>query len=340
MKYDNIQAFEKHIENAAPSHFADIYLVLSKDRFERKAAEEALIKKIRESQKNIQHILFQGDSLEIQAVLTELNTLPFLSERQIVLLQSADKLKAEDKEKLSAYFEHPNRKMTLVLSAESLPANTKFYKKAEKAGIVLDIRATQDSQANRQYVVQWIHQKIQGAGKTIASEAVAFLLQQLGEDRALLDQELEKLICYTGEKPVISVEDIEAVCLKMERENIWKLGEAIFSRNAPLALRIVRSLLEGGAELIPLIRNIRSQVQREYQICSIIHGGGSPAQVTEAFPYMKGMILKKHLQMAETFGIARCKRALIMADETEVDAKNANIHPDLLAERLVLRMTL
>lgn len=339
MKYDQFAAFEKHVENSAPDHFSDIYLIVAKESYDRTSLEQVLIQKIQKSRKNVQIKPFSAESVEMASFLLEINTLSFFAEHQVFLLKNSEKLKSEDRDSLTAYLESPNRKATLVISAETMAANTKFYKKLEKVAVIVELQKLAPY-AEKQFVAEWAKKRLRESGKEIEPQVLENLLQQLGSDRGYLEQELEKLILYTWDQKRIENKDIKAICEKTNQENIWKLGDAIFARNAALSLQILRALLLDGAEGIPLLRQIRNQVQRGFQICSILKQGGTPSQITELFPYMKGSILKKNIDSATQFGLERFKNALISIDEIEFESKNGNIAFDILAEKLIFKMIL
>src|SRR5262249_40672120 len=133
--------------------------------------------------------------------------------------------------------------------------------------------------------------------------------------------------------------DVAAVCSSINLDNAWQLGEAIFRRDVPTALRISKGLLADGTAFIALLRQIRTQFQTEFQVCSILSRGGSHAEIAQEFPYMKGQILDRHMHQAQSYGMQRFKSALLAIDEAELSAKN-NGDPDFLAERLIIKLTL
>ncbi|MBS4168292.1 hypothetical protein [Parachlamydia sp. AcF125] len=67
--------------------------------------------------------------------------------------------------------------------------------------------------------------------------------------------------------------------------------------------------------------------------------GGNLADIAAQFPYMKGAILKKNLQMARAYGLERFKKGMMLIDETELLAKNSGADSACLAERLLIKLT-
>jgi DNA polymerase-3 subunit delta len=339
MKYTNYKAFERHLEEADAGLLADVYAVMGKEAFEVKAAGDRLVAVLLKSKKNPELALkvYNGEKLMLEDLLQELYSLPFFSDKRVVLIQNAESLSKVQTERLEEYLERPNRTLCLIISASAINRGTTFYKKLEKTGIILDI-AEEKSWEKEKSTREWLFETVAKEKKRIGHEAVQMLQKQIGTDRALLTQELEKLICFIDDRDEITMQDIAAISTSVNTENIWQLSDAIFSRNANSALRITKGLLNEGTAFLALLRQIRAQVQTDYQICTILANGGTGAEVTATYPYMKGRILENHMQAASSYGLSRFKKAMLKIDETESMAKNGFQDDDFLAELLIANL--
>lgn len=340
MKYSTISAFEKHLEGAAPKHFSDIYLILAKESFARKQATDrltALVLKNEVSPELSLHV-FDAEKNAVDEVLQELETMAFFSKRRVIVIHNADSFDKAATLKLEAYCSVPNRAVCLVVTASTLNRATTFYKKLEKVGVVLDV-AEEKPWEKEKTLADWLHKESIRQGKQLSPQVTQMLIKQLGSDQMLLSNELAKLICYVGERKAIVEKDVEAICPVTNLANGWQLGEAIFRRDATSALRISKGLLADGIALIALLRQIRSQFQTEFQVCSILAHGGTEGDVAREFPYMKGMILERHIRQSQTYGVHRFKQGLLAIDETEVQAKNSATDAEFLAEKLIIKLT-
>ncbi len=340
MKYSNLEAFKKHLESAAPDHFSSLYLLLSKETFPRKEAMEKLaeLSLHEERSPELSVRIFDGEKHSIEQILPELNALSFFSKKRIIFINNCDSLDKAATTQLETYFASPNKTICLVLAATTLNRATSFYKKAEKIGVLLDITELKPWEQEK-IVVEWLHQEVRKYKKQFTPAAGQIFIKQLGTDQTLLQNEIQKLVCYVGERSTIDERDIAAICTSVNLENAWQLGEAIFKRDAASALRISKALLNEGTALIALLRQIRSQFQTEYQICSILAHGGTAADVTAQFPYMKGAILERHLSAAQNYGMERFKKGILAIDTTELKAKNSATEDDLLADILIATIT-
>lgn len=340
MKYSNLPAFEKHLEGAAPNHFADIYLILAKEPFVRKQATDyltALVLKNETSPQLSMHV-FDAEKHTVDQVLQELKTMSFFAKKRVLILQNADSLDKASTLKLETYCASPNRSICFVVVTPSLNRATTFYKKLEKTGIVLDV-AEEKPWEREKSIADWLLRETIKQQREMSPHVAQMLIKQVGTDQMLLSSELGKLICYVGDKKAISEKDVEALCCVANLENGWQLGEAIFRRDATSALRISKGLLLDGVALIALLRQIRSQFQTEYQVCSILSRGGTAADISKEFPYMKGTILERHVRQSQTYGMQRFKSGLLAIDEAEIQAKNSAMDAEFLAERLIIQLT-
>ncbi|MBA3815435.1 MAG: DNA polymerase III subunit delta [Parachlamydiaceae bacterium] len=340
MKYNNLRAFEKHLEGAAPQHFSDIYMILAKEDYERKSALDLLIKIVlkKEVSPDLCLQIFDAEKHTVDNVLSELEMLAFFAKKRLIVVHNADKFEKASALKMESYFNVPNRSACLVLIAPSVNRATNFYKKAEKVGIILDI-AEEKPWEREKSLADWLGTAALAEGKQIEQSTCRALVKQLGTDQCLLQQELLKLVCYVGQRASITEKDVSTICGSVNSENAWQLGEAIFRRDVATALRISKALLNDGVALIALLRQIRSQFQTEFNICSILMQGGSGDEISREYPYMKGQILERHIQNARSYGMLSLKEGLLKVDQTELQAKNSSVDPDFLAEMLVIKLT-
>jgi len=340
VRYDNLRAFQKHLQGSFPNHFSPVYLIVSKNNYERKEAQQSVVKAIipDPDQTDCESNFFSGASMQMSQLLNELNTISFFCTKRLVVIQEADKLEKEATSFLEGYYERPNPNVYLILSAEAVNKSTNFYKKSEKHGVILDC-PEEKSWEKEKSTQRWVTEKVAADGKQIAPQVVQHLLKQLGHEQELIHNELEKLYCYIGERNLITIEDVAAISSSVNVENAWQLGDAIFTFDVNGAMRISKALVAEGSPLLVLIRQLRSQLESKYQICSLMNAGQGSGEVMKQFPYMKGQILNRNIQQAQSYGMSRFKNGLLAIDQVERQAKNSGIDPDLLLELLIVKLT-
>lgn len=340
MKFNNFKAFEKHLEGSAPLHYSPLYLIISKDPFMGKTAVETTVKALvgtaNHSKLGVKN--FNEGRQSIEAILEELNTFTLFSEKRVICVNLAEKASTAWLKGFQDYFSNPTPKTYLIISSPSINHATNFYKQGEKIGIVLEL-AEEKVWEKEKNLAAWVANKVAARGKSIDSQSCQHLVKQIGIDFAILQNELEKLFCYIGDRQQITLSDIGAVCTSVNIENAWQLGEAVFRRDAAAALTISKALINEGTAFLALLRQLRHQVQTDYTVCSILANKGTKDDITQKFPYMKGFVLDRHVRSAQEYGMPRFKNAMLQIDAMEVMAKNGSLDQDLLTELLIIKLT-
>jgi len=337
MKFTTEKALVKHLDGAAPDHLSPVYCVVGKDPYDVESALREIGKVLPGLEEKTD---LQADKLSGELLYNHLNSNSLFSSHRTLVLHGADKLKGETKEVLERYLGHPHSSITLVLTASSFPANTRIYKSMEKVGVIYNPSDKVKPWEKERLLIDWLAELAHRSNKKIAPDVCRYIVQNLGEEKSTLSSDLEKLICYVGEKREITIDDVQALCSAAPRDTIWKLGESIFYREAGKALEIGKQMLEQGVPILTLIRQIRSQFQTDFQVASILEHGGTPDEVTAAFPYMRGRILNQHINMAKEYGKKRFVRGIPLIDATELQAKNSGTDHATLIELLITKLTL
>ncbi len=340
MKYDNIRAFEKHLEGAAPRHFSPNYLIMGKEDFECREAVALVIKSIlpKEGDRDMALRMFDGNQVELNDLLTELHSQSMFVPVRVICIQQAEKLKKAIMDELEKYLGKIPPNQYLVMSSSGIAKNTRFYKAAEKEGVVLDFPEAKPWEKEKK-LTEWVGKLAARERKLMSYQVCQTFVQQAGTDMPTLAQELEKLFCYIGERNEITIQDVAKICTNHHVESIWQLGEAIFRRDAAVALRIIHSLLTEGQALLPLLRQVRSQFNTEFHICTMLQQGKHPQDVQQEYPYMRGQILDRHIESARSYGLEAFRQGILSIDETEMCIKNSQIDEQLLAQLLMIKLT-
>lgn len=325
MKFSSLRAFEKHIDGAMKLHFSPLYLIASEGAQENRLAIDLLVQKIAAKEK-IEPLAIKR--INGGLVLDELNTLSFFGSSQIIVIEDVDTLNKKEEEAVLK----GSPKTFIILSGT--PSASAFYKKVEKEGVILDFSAEKSWQKEKG-VEEWLGAECAKVGKRMDREAMVMLARETKADSQVLRQELDKLFTYVDTRDRITQQDIETLVAKGAESNIFELSEALFRSDKGKAIKIMRNLLSHGVAYFALLKQLRGQIETELKIASILKNGGSPQKVTEAYPYMKGFVLDKHLENVRRMGFERLKKALVLVDDYDLKGKEGQPDYELLTDLLV-----
>jgi DNA polymerase-3 subunit delta len=191
-----------------------------------------------------------GEALTALARLREaLQTLPFFGSGKVIWLRDCNFLGDERAASAQAVTETLNelaeelknfkwQGVRLLISAGKVDKRKTFFKTLDKIGTVenfsgwsVDDRdwAERAEIAARAYVLS--------RQKEISEEALAELVNRVGPNPRQIDNEVEKLCLFAGERKKIEFADVAAICTRNKTARAFALGDALGDRDLPCLLR-------------------------------------------------------------------------------------------------------
>ena len=191
-----------------------------------------------------------GEALKALARLREaLQTLPFFGSGKAVWLQNCNFLGDDRTASTQAVTETLGEiaqelknfswaSVRLLISAGKVDKRKVFYKTVDKLGAVETFAGW--SIDDRDWAGQaeaWARQALRDRKKEISDEAVAELVNNTGPNARMLNNEVEKLALFTGDRPEIEVADVAAISTRNKSARAFALGDALGDRDLPRLLR-------------------------------------------------------------------------------------------------------
>lgn len=184
---------------------------------------------------------FDGSQADIAEVLDELRTLPFLGSRRMVEVHRADDFANEHREAFEKYLVSPSSTGVLVLVLDKpLPGNLRLTKLIDKVGQCYYVGAAKAQDIP--YIL--VRLAKQTYGKALKPNAAGALQELVGESLSRLTEELEKLSLYVGDRPTITIEDVEALVGQNRQLSVFEIVDALIKQDMAEALRLLERILE------------------------------------------------------------------------------------------------
>lgn len=152
----------------------------------------------------------------------------------------------------------------LLLTAVQVDRRTRLYKRFEEMGAVhyLGLERDRSGKVSRENLFEFVTQRLRQAGKNIDVQAREMILARAGDDLRALQQELDKLFLFVGERPSIRAEDVEAIFTDQGEGWIFDLTRAIAERDAGAALAQLARLLAQGEHPLKILGTVTAEVRR------------------------------------------------------------------------------
>lgn len=317
MKFQKLEALERHFKDSFPNHLCPIYLIYSSSDSERKKIMESLSKKL-ETICDLKRCSSLKDAVE------HLNGSSLFSEKVAALFDGVELLLKNEIELLNHYIEFPNPSGCFILGSSNPKQVAEFYKIGKKEVVFLDL-AKEKPWEEKQRLQKWIIQVLQAKKLSIRPEAVEILLEQFPSNRLLLQQELDKLQCYIGDRTEILREDVKAVCFNSSEINHFQLAR-------DLVWGSVQNLpkLTDLATILPLISQLRFQLEMGLKMAAMVQKRIPQSEISAAFPRLFPKILQANLQIAKKRGVSYFKEGLKSLYDFELGIKTSRAKPEIL----------
>jgi DNA polymerase-3 subunit delta len=275
---------------------------------------------------------YEGESVPLATVRDELETLPFLASRRLVVVQDADPFVTRYRDALERYVQQPSRTGVLILDVKSWKSNTRLAKLLpDEATIQCESPAAQRLPS---WCVKWAKLTYE---KQLEQPAAALLVELVGADMGVLDQELAKLSAYCGDRPQITQPDVDLLVAHSRVESAWQMLDAAGEGNAAHALTRLHHLLEQGDEPIAVLGAVSWQLRKLAQVARLMQDRVPLGQAMAA----AGLPPFKQRQVDQTLRHLG-PRAFELYDwllEADLALKSsAGLPPHAVLERLVVKL--
>src|SRR6476660_996444 len=275
---------------------------------------------------------FPGDKADFSTVRNELESVSFFSDRRLVVVDQADPFVTKFRPQLEAYVADPSAAGVLVLDVKAFPATTKLAKAVPDAAHIV-CKGPPEYRLPL-WSVEWCQTQY---GKKITTPAAQLLVELVGPALGVLDQELQKLKDFVGEKPAIDVPDVDGLTGRSRGANVFKILDAVGDGKPAAALKILSELFEEGEAPLAVLGALGSQLRKLARTARIFKPGGSIDEAMNRagvanWPQARDQARKqlKHL------GKERLDKLYDWLLETDAGLKGGSPMPDRLQlERLV-----
>jgi DNA polymerase-3 subunit delta len=191
---------------------------------------------------------FYGEDKDITEILNFASAFPFGSGKKLIILKGFEKIK--DKKQLTSYINSPPGFTILLIINNGSISNLdpEPYKSLVRNKFIFEGKVL-----SGESLVQWLIEKVKSKGKIISSENARLLIDIVGENRQMLEAQLDKIIVYVNDSKEISLDSVKFLSTSLREYNIFDLQNAIGKKDKAGSLKIAYNMLEKGFELTYIV---------------------------------------------------------------------------------------
>ncbi len=246
---------------------------------------------------------FMGKDFTPEQVIDMAETLPFFADRRVILLEDTD-LFVKNGDKLADYMGAKAESAVFIFVESNVDKYSKLFKAVTAAGHGAEFRKQDEDTLKK-----WIVSLVKNENKQITVRAVESLIERTAGDMELLNQELEKLFCYTQDMDAIDLPEVEAVCTTVITNHIFAMIEAMANKRQMEALKLYYELLALREAPMGILRLISRQFSQLIVIKDLRNRGYDRRKIAEKTE-IKPFIVNKYMEQAGKFSTATLRKAL------------------------------
>jgi DNA polymerase-3 subunit delta len=322
-----------YIEKAAKTKPAPLFALTGDEDFLKRQVRAKLVADLlEEADPDFALTVYSGDAAVWATVKSELETLPFLAPRRVVIIEQADQFVTAFRGQLEKYVADSTSRGVLILDVKTWPANTKLAKATQDSTIVAKT-------PGRTKLPAWCRVRAKDEYECeLAVDASEWLVESVGDGMGQLDQELAKLATFAGAGKKITRDHVDKLVGRSRAAETFKIFDAIGQGKPAVALAILHRLFDQDEEPMALLGAFSWQLRRLAAISRVARTGVS---LNEAFervgvpPFFRREMENQLRHLGKT----RMDQVYDWLVETDIGMKGASeLTPELIMERLVVKL--
>jgi DNA polymerase III subunit delta len=270
---------------------------------------------------------FRVSEIDAKSLWNALITMPFLSERRVIVLDLSGEPKDEIAKCLATYTARPSASTSLIMVAivESL-------KNTRASGMPDTVTEVQFASLNERQRGDWALDYAKNLGKGLNEDAVRYLIQTSSRNLLDLSSKLDQAALYVGGEKEITVQALMRVSGVSSEFTVFQLEDALLGLKPEEAHKIARSLLEGGEPLLRILAFHRTTVTRLWQAARVANKkadwqGTGEGKAWKASWGRKDFKIKDFTDAGRALGEPRMRAAVAGLLKVEVWAKSRSDDP-------------
>lgn len=277
---------------------------------------------------------FAGKEADLQTVWDELRTVSMWGDRRLVVVDEADEFVTKHRAGLEKYVANPSKKGVLLLDVKSWPKTTRLAKQVAQTG--LDIECTE---LKGVALAKWLQETARDVYQAeLNRDAAALLMELIGDELGLLDQELSKLASFVGQGHAITAEVVRAMVGGWRTETTWAMTDAVRDGDLATALTDLHELMYHGEAAQKLLGGIHFVFRKAAYATDLARNRPLEAALREAgvFPQAVGPTAA----YLRRLGRPNAERLIHQLLQADLGIKGGNRLPERYqVEQLLIRLS-
>lgn len=266
------------------------------------------------------------EKINIESVINASQTLPFMSEKRLIVIKNSKWFKSQAKEEsdnkssqIEGFLKKIPETSVVVFCEEEVDKRRKTVDLIKKNGLMVECLFQKP-----EVLVKWARKTLKLYGKEADNKDLEMLIDYCEPGMDYIINEIEKLASYVGEREKITEKEIKEVCHRSIKSRVFDLIDAIGAKKPEKAMRILHEMLE-LREPIQMIFHLSRKHFFNVLEAKIYMDKGEKGQSLAKILGVAPFISNKLAAQAAYFEEDTLRKAVLECSQMDIDMKNSRI---------------
>ena len=324
-----MKSLQEDIKN---QEFKRVYLLFGEEEYLKQQYKSRLKKALAPEEEDMNYSYFEGKKTEPREVIGLAETMPFFADRRMIFLEDTGFFKNQCQD-LPEYLAELPDYLCMVFVEKEVDKRSRMYKAVKKYGRIVDF-SVQDTET----IMRWVLGILGREGKKITRREMELFLGKTGNDMGNIEKELEKLICYTMGREVITAEDIEAVCTAQISNHIFDMIRAVTEKKQKRALDLYYDLLALKEPPMRILFLLARQFNLIMQVKELSQAGYDQSRIAKQTG-LQPFVVRNYSAYARKYSTEALRSAVEECVRTEEKVKTGYMTDAMSVELLLVKFS-
>lgn len=318
-------------EDIREGRFERVYLLYGPEGFLRRSYKKQLRQAITQGD-DMNFSIYQGKGLDFPSVRDMGDTMPFLAERRLMILEDTGLFKSSSEE-WAAWLPKIPDTTTVVFVEEEIDKRNRLYK-----AVMANGHAEPCERQDAASLSRWTVGYLKRFGYRISRDGLERLMDGAGEDMENLASEMEKLMAYAGENRDITEQTVKDICTEQITGRVFQMVEAVAAGKERQALSLYYDLLALREPSMRILFLVARQFNQLMQVKLLTGQGMRQREVAEKMK-IKPFIAGKLIDQARAFSEKQLTSYVELCVSSEEAVKTGRLGDQMAVELVILTIS-
>ncbi|HAP20261.1 MAG TPA: DNA polymerase III subunit delta [Lachnospiraceae bacterium] len=323
-----MKILSQHIKSGK---FKPVYLIYGTEDYLRKQYRDKMRQAI-VGDNTMNYSYFEGKGISVKELIDLGETLPFFSERRLILVENSGFFSSAQDE-LAAYLKELPETTCFIFVEKDVDKRNKLFKTVSSLGYAANM-----TPPDERTLMRWIAGLLKGEHRQMSESTLRYFLERIDTDMENIRQELDKLVVYTDGREEIVREDIDAVCTVYTESQVFDMVKAVAEKQQAKALQLYYELIGQKEAPMRILYWITRQFNQLYQMKDL-QSKGYPEHVIAERMGVRDFVVRKNNALCQHFSLAELRQAVEVCVEREEDVKTGRLNDRMAVELLIIRFS-